>query len=282
MNTKNFQKSITLELETLKNRVRDLIDDKHWLSDGEFKEAILRNVLKRNLPSNLSIGTGFVINSQTKEISSQIDLIIYENEYPPLFIEGDFILIESKGVKGIIEVKTKLNNNQIKDVLEKINENVRVIKGWNKNSKLKFTGLFSYDYEGFKIDEINDTELVEKEIEKAKNRLLNLSSNQTLEKSNGLVNHISLGKDFFIRYWDKNCLIDNKPTNDYNFYNFYHLPDLGYSYFISNIYELCSTVDLYDRQWFSFPIDGGKEKYRFHTHMLKKKTDYNSNWSNCK
>ena len=67
-----FQKSITKELDTIKNRVRNLIGSSHWGEEGRYKEAILRNVIKRFLPSNLSIGTGFVIkknNSDTQILS---------------------------------------------------------------------------------------------------------------------------------------------------------------------------------------------------------------------
>ncbi|OQX51685.1 MAG: hypothetical protein B5M53_10660, partial [Candidatus Cloacimonas sp. 4484_209] len=76
-----FQKSITKELDIIKNRVRNLIGNTHWEEEGRYKEAILRNVIKRLLPSNLSIGTGFVIkkNNGNTQISNQIDIIIYDN-----------------------------------------------------------------------------------------------------------------------------------------------------------------------------------------------------------
>jgi len=266
MNPRDFQKSITLELDNLKNRVRNLIKDKHWQSDGEFKEAILKNVLNRSLPSNLSIGTGFIINSETKCLSTQIDLIIYENEYPPLFLEGDFVLLESDGVKGIIEVKTRLNNSEIVKALKKLNANVDCINGKSINSKLKFVGLFSYDY-----DKFNENEEVIDEKFKIQDKIYSESIIKILKESNGKVNHISLGKDLFIRHWDKNANIYNKPTSNSDYYNFYYLKNMGYSYFISNVYELCSTVDLYKRQWFSFPIDakdGGKEEFRFRTCII--------------
>ena len=64
---KEFQKSITEELDTIKNRVKNLIGDQHWEEEGRYKEAILRNVIKRFLPNNLSIGTGFVIKKDNFE-----------------------------------------------------------------------------------------------------------------------------------------------------------------------------------------------------------------------
>ncbi|MBU8977509.1 hypothetical protein JI752_015265 [Lysobacter sp. MMG2] len=40
----NSFRSIKLEMDALKGRVRQLIDDKHWLTDGEWKETVLRTV----------------------------------------------------------------------------------------------------------------------------------------------------------------------------------------------------------------------------------------------
>ena len=140
-----FQKSITKELDTIKNRVRNLIGSSHWEEEGRYKEAILRNVIKRFLPSNLSIGTGFVIkkNNGDTQISKQIDIIIYDNTVPVLFSEGDFVITTYKNVKGIIEVKTKIRNNQLEEIIqEKTETNGKLI------GKNIFNGIFSYEYEG--------------------------------------------------------------------------------------------------------------------------------------
>ena len=78
-----FHKSTTKELKVIKNRVRNLIGNSNWGEEGRFKEAILRNVIKRFLPQNFNIGTGFVIRSYDNnrnrnniECSKQIDLIM--------------------------------------------------------------------------------------------------------------------------------------------------------------------------------------------------------------
>ena len=60
MNIENYFKSVTLEIEALKNRVRDFIDDSHWQTDGEWKESVLRSILSRNIPENIKIGRGNV------------------------------------------------------------------------------------------------------------------------------------------------------------------------------------------------------------------------------
>jgi hypothetical protein len=44
--------SLTQELEALRDRVRNLsVEDPHWPTDGEWKESVLRAVLKSYLPA---------------------------------------------------------------------------------------------------------------------------------------------------------------------------------------------------------------------------------------
>src|SRR5690554_1453256 len=112
-NTRLFQESITQELNIVKNRVRNLISDAHWGEEGRFKEAILKNILRKFLPSNLSVGTGFILkatgnNDNENRLSNQLDIIIYDNTLPLLFSEGDFIITTHSNVRGIIEVKSKI------------------------------------------------------------------------------------------------------------------------------------------------------------------------------
>ena len=86
VNTRRFQESITRELEIIKDRVRDLIGDRHWGEEGRFKEAVLKNILRKFLPYNISVGTGFIVNSNNgNEISRQLDIILYDNTCQVLF-----------------------------------------------------------------------------------------------------------------------------------------------------------------------------------------------------
>ena len=245
---KEFQKSITKELDTIKNRVRNLIGSSHWGEEGRYKEAILRNVIKRFLSSNLSIGTGFVIkkNNGNTQISNQIDIIIYDNTVPVLFSEGDFVITTNKNVKGIIEVKTRIRNNKLQEIIEK---NAKI------NGKLIgkniFNGIFSYEYE----DDINSGNI-----------------DLAIKVAEGYVNHISLGPDVFIRFWkkeDRNRLRPPVKNCQNDFYNIYTIRDLSFSYFISNLLKLTCSSNLYDRWWFLYPIRETKEMHRLRTICLE-------------
>lgn len=247
INPEEFQKSITKELDIIKNRVRNLIGDANWAEEGRYKEAILKNVIKRFLPTNLSIGTGFVIkrkNDETK-ISKQIDIIIYDNTIPVLFSEGDFVITTHKNVKGIIEVKTNIRNSKLQQIIQKSEENGKLI------GKKIFNGIFSYEYD--------------------EDSIYSNTVKQALKGAKGYVNHISLGPNIFIRFWkikDRNRLYPPIENCQNDFYNVYRLEGLSFSYFISNLLELTCFSKLDDRWWFLYPIEGTKETHRVRTICL--------------
>ena len=252
MDAREFQKSITEELNVVKNRVRNLIGNRHWGEEGRYKEAILKNILRKFLPKNISVGTGFIINSNNhNRISKQIDIIIYDNSYPVLFSEGDFIITTMKNVKGIIEVKSNIGNgkNTFQNVIKQFDESIEPIQNNIGNRKL-FLGIFA-----FKFNENIESETIDK----------------TLRLSAKKVNHISLGKKYFIRRWKKQDAHRLHPPVidcDSDFYNIYEIADLSFSYFIANLIDIvCGGLN--DRYWFSFPISGTKEIHRVRTICLE-------------
>lgn len=256
MDAKAFQKSINDELLIVKERVRYLIGKSHFGEDGRHKESVLKNVIKRFLPNNISVGTGFIISKQGDEFkqTTQIDIILYDNNYPLLFSDGDFIITTPKNVVAIIEVKTKIRNSDLREVIRKSVENGKLIG--SEHDKI-FNGIFSFEYE----DSIVDS--------RSNNKSISGTITNSLVESKGIVNHISFGQDWFIKYWynendsriNDNCVINN-------FYNIYKLNNLSFSYFISNLIEKVSPIDSTDRFWFMYPIEGTKEILREKTICL--------------
>lgn len=102
------------ELMVIKDRIYYLIKDIHKGEEGRYKEAILSKIISSSLPDRYGIGTGFAI-CDDDEATSQIDIIIYDKhkkENNPTFLEqGDFIILESKSVEAIIEVKSTFSPN---------------------------------------------------------------------------------------------------------------------------------------------------------------------------
>ncbi len=255
----SYQQSIAVEFTAVKDRVRFFIDDHHWGEDGRYKEVILMNYLRRILPSSVSVGTGFVKNNR-RELSNQIDIIVYKNDTPRLFSEGDFVVVMPESVLGIIEVKSTSSHRVFSStdkrlsVIEKSVQNGRII-----GNKHIFNGIFAYD-NSIKLNK------------KFRNTNLALQ----LSKSEGYLNHLSLGSNNFMRYWK-----DGSPLGDkrkcYSAYRLSYekvtgkksdnMPGFSYGYFFSNlletVYRLISP-NVLNKQYFEFlyPLEGTKEKYR--------------------
>lgn len=257
-NVKKFQESITKELTLTKDRVELLIGSANWGDVGRYKEAILRKSIAQFLPSNLTIGTGFIvgntdyINGEDLKTSSQLDIIIYDNSIPIVFGEGEFVIVTESSVRAVVEVKTKIinyanpegsgNDNALNKILIKLNglkkfQSFRV----DMPERKKFIGVFSFDYE---------------------KNYTNTRVDDALLLSNGLVNHISLGPNKFIRYWSTTEGLRNRPDHAGRCYIRYDLENLSFSYFISNLIHFTANEEPRDRLWFSFPIEGTKEEYR--------------------
>jgi len=100
-----YLQSLTDELTAIRNRVRLLV--KNWPADGHFKEAILRQMLRRHLPESVLIGTGFVVNAFGP--SGETDILVVDRDMPTLFKEGELLIVTPESVKAVIEVKTRLD-----------------------------------------------------------------------------------------------------------------------------------------------------------------------------
>ena len=230
INPEKFQESITNELEVVKDRVRNLIGDAHWGEEGRFKEAVLKNVIRRFLPSSLSIGTGFIVKSKKVSgsteigVSKQVDIIVYNNRIPVLFCEGDFIITTHTNVKATVEVKTKVTNSNFQEILRKSVENAKFM------GNRIFNGIFAYDYE-------KTTDWV-------------ASLTRILEGLSGdgkYVNHMALGPQVFVKHWNQGATVNSDTCNS-DFYGIYDFSSranengsrgeprkLSFSYFISNL-----------------------------------------------
>lgn len=121
-NLKDFHVSTTKELKSVEKRVRNLIGRSNWGEEGRYKEAILRNIIKRFLSPRYTVGTGFVVKSINgkMECSTQIDILIFDSNFPILFSEGDFYIVTPNSVKAVVEVKTNLRIQGLKKAVKKI------------------------------------------------------------------------------------------------------------------------------------------------------------------
>ena len=131
--------------EEAKSLQRQIEDSRFFLSHhkpslGFWGECLLRGFLRANLPGKVKVGQGFVLlDEKTKStiqnlynlihekvegierifsdvISPQCDIIVYKGE--PLKTFGEVIIVNSKDVIAVIEVKCSIGRNQFKTTID--------------------------------------------------------------------------------------------------------------------------------------------------------------------
>ena len=99
----------------------------HNGEDGRYVETLIREYLKRYLPKDLEVLTGFILRpavktglknrSRKNEVdshSTQLDILIYDSAKYPIFQRfGENVIVPPEGVAGIISVKKNLHENDI-------------------------------------------------------------------------------------------------------------------------------------------------------------------------
>lgn len=243
MNTIDFHKTTTKELLAIKDRVRQLIN--HWGEDGRYQEAVLKSVISRFLPEKYKIVSGFVVRQTQNRgehiASKQIDIIVYNTDFPVLFKEGDFSIVTADCVEAIIEVKANLKNQGIENVMRKSNEIGQFIFNAKADkSKNLFNGIFSYA--GYERLKINNSQTVQNSIRNSE-ATINTDPNYNKFK----VNHISLNKDKFYRFWNQNQHSDGGYL--------YEIEDLAFSFLISNLIAHLKSDSVFSNNRLWFPVD---------------------------
>lgn len=233
----SYFRSITQELSALKNRVRYFIKDHHWLSDGEWKESVLRAVLRRHLPKTYGVGSGFIVTENGP--STQVDVLIYDTTKPILFQDGDFVIVTPDLVHAIIEVKTRVEKGKLSNYLEKLSTLHQVAARTAQCSP--FVGLFSYQNDGcdhmFLLEKLYET------------------VNGTPRRN---VHCVCLGDDLFCKYWYSP---PETPRRENELWRAYKLTDMAPAYFVHNVIESLCERSVIDNNFVWYPQQG-KEEYQ--------------------
>lgn len=101
----------------------------HRGEDGRYVEELVRQYLKKYLPSTIEVLTGFILrpavktglNGKERRIetdthSTQLDIIVYDSGNYPIFQRfGDSVIVPPEGVLAIISIKKHLNDRDIKN-----------------------------------------------------------------------------------------------------------------------------------------------------------------------
>ena len=127
----------------------------HNGEDGRYVETLIRECLKKYLPKELEVLTGFILRPAVKtglenrtrskendQASTQLDILIYNSSQYPVFQRfGDTVIVPPEGVIGVISVKKTLYENNIEDELKAL-KNVSKLCYTTNDEKKKIRGPF--------------------------------------------------------------------------------------------------------------------------------------------
>lgn len=214
MNLERYFQSLTDECETLKDRVRHLVHDAHWPTDGEWKESVLRSMLRRSAPESVTIGRGFVVHQEG--CSTQIDVLIYDNSMPILYRDGDLVFVTPSACRGIVEVKSNTSVAEFRAAAVRLADNAEFIRSRSADFHI-FVGFFTYDV-------------------RAANCLPFLKAlNDAAAGQNGrIIDHVALGSRKLIKYWSSNPNQVQERLG-YDQWHLYDLNRMAPGYFIHNL-----------------------------------------------
>jgi hypothetical protein len=145
-NRRRYLLSIAEELSTQSNRVRDLIGDRHWLSDGHHKEYVLLELLRRHVPFGVIASRGFVIalNNPSLRSTEQDILVIDALAEGPVFNQGGLIISFPSSVLAALSVKTKMDADSIVDSIKGLNT-VRNVAALEADSRAIWCGAYYFE-----------------------------------------------------------------------------------------------------------------------------------------
>src|SRR5439155_24918965 len=88
----------------------------HPLHKGIPREAFIRDFLALHLAENVGIGTGEVIDSNSKpnESRNQLDIVLYRKQFPKLNFGGGVSAFLAESVFATIEIKSTLDKEKLR------------------------------------------------------------------------------------------------------------------------------------------------------------------------
>ncbi len=121
----------------------------HTPTIGDGREEIIRGYLKDYVPKKFSVAHGFVFG---KAKDKETDIIIYDsNNYSPLFKKNDLVIVPPESVSVIIEIKSRLNKNELKKALSNlIKTKQEILEKNNENHTTKEIKSYIFSFQSLK------------------------------------------------------------------------------------------------------------------------------------
>ncbi len=97
---------------------------------GDAREQIVRDALRNILPARIEVGKGRVIGGNS-DPSKQIDIVLFDGRFPVLRMGTD-ALYPVEGVVATIEVKSELNESELRSAFENAFSVMRILPSFVK------------------------------------------------------------------------------------------------------------------------------------------------------
>lgn len=225
----------------------------HAGEDGRYVEYLIREYLKRYLPRDLEVLTGFILRpavvcgnhdkSRKKdehEISGQLDIIVYDSAHYPIYQRfGDSVIVPPEGVIAVISVKKHLRIADIPHEIEMLGKASVLIphkRGDGENARSPFTALITMED---KIGEGNEKEpTAEQKGKKAYSKLEEYYNSQTPLFYDEMVDFVGSLSEWGL-YKERISDKSNKKETKYMFFEYD--PDkcsLGFQLMLRNILDV--------------------------------------------
>lgn len=149
----------------------------HVGEDGRYVEYLIKEYLKKYLPKDLEVLTGFILrpavacgkNDRARkkdehQNSGQLDIIVYDTAHYPVYQRfGDSVIVPPEGVIAVISIKKHLRIKDIDDEVDMLGKTSSLCShknGEGKSARSPFTALITIED---KIGENNKRKLTAKQ-----------------------------------------------------------------------------------------------------------------------
>jgi hypothetical protein len=122
-----YSSQATLMLAQYQNIGHLLGQTSDYTGPGTHCEILLRDFLRRYLPSNFRADKGFIYGRRASETASchcpEIDILIHDNHnFRPILQIEDFVITQAKATYGAIQVKRRMDTTKLKEGLANVAE----------------------------------------------------------------------------------------------------------------------------------------------------------------
>jgi hypothetical protein len=96
-----------------------------WTAPGTLCETLIRDLLRRSLPSMFSVDKGFIFGRRMRDgqevHSPEIDVLVHDTHlYCPVYRLEDFVIVDPRAVRAVVQVKRSLTGPQLKEAINNL------------------------------------------------------------------------------------------------------------------------------------------------------------------